>query len=159
MYRLTINLNHCTQNHIFFFQTSWKDGLFKKMALKFDLSCIIGKYDISFSRKYDLIPRSKMKDDRSTKKTKKHGNMIFSSNVLKRWSFQRGPRWDMIFAALSGNVVLFFPKTSFFFPGRKTREGWPFSRNTRKHNIFYLICSTPPLLKKIKDNPIPQKYT
>ena len=45
---------HCTENHIFFFRTSWKDGLSKKIALEYDLSCIIGKDDISFRRKYDL---------------------------------------------------------------------------------------------------------
>ena len=28
----------------------------KKIALEYDLSCIIGKDDISFSRKYDLTP-------------------------------------------------------------------------------------------------------
>ena len=36
--------------------------------LEFDLSCIIGKDYISFSRKYDLTPRRKMKDDLSQKK-------------------------------------------------------------------------------------------
>ena len=43
-----------TGNNIFFFQTSWKDGFSKKIALEYDLSCIIGKDNISFSRKYDL---------------------------------------------------------------------------------------------------------
>ena len=28
----------------------------KKIALEYDISCIIGKDDISFSRKYDLTP-------------------------------------------------------------------------------------------------------
>ena len=31
--------------------------------------------------------------------------MIFSSNLLKRWSFQKGPRWHMIFLVLSGQKV------------------------------------------------------
>ena len=42
--------------------------------------------------------------------------MTFSSNVLKRWSFQKGPRRDMIFLVLSGKVV-FFPEKIVFFPG------------------------------------------
>ena len=46
---------HCTKNHISFFQMSWKDGLSKKLALEYDLSYIIGKDDISFSRKHDLM--------------------------------------------------------------------------------------------------------
>ena len=47
---------HCTENHVFFFQTSWKDGLFKKSGLEYDLSYIIRKDDIPFSQKYDLSP-------------------------------------------------------------------------------------------------------
>ena len=48
------NCIHCTQNYIFFFWTPWKNGLSKNIALEHDLSCIIGKDDISYSRKYDL---------------------------------------------------------------------------------------------------------
>ena len=59
---------HCTENHIFFFQTYWKDGISKKIALELDFSCIIEKDYISFFRKYDLTPRRKMKDDLSQKK-------------------------------------------------------------------------------------------
>ena len=58
-----------------------------------------------------------------------HGNMIFSSNVLKRWSFQKGPSRDMIFLVLPGKVIL---------------------------SIWYVLRLLP---KKIKDNPIPQKCT
>ena len=43
-----------------------------------------------------------------------------------------------------------FPKTWYSFPGWKMRDRWPFSRNTRKHDIFYLICSTSPLPKRSK---------
>ena len=41
----------------------------------------------------------------------------------------------------------------------RERERRLSSRNTRKHGIFYLICSTPTFQKKIKDDPIPQKVT
>ena len=77
--------NHCTRNH-FFPQMFWKDGLFKKIALEYDLSCIIRKDDIPFFPK--IWPYS---SDRKWKKIflkKIHGNMIFSASVLKRWSFQ-----------------------------------------------------------------------
>ena len=47
--------------------------------------------------------------------------MIFSSNVLKRWSFQKGPRWDMIFLVLSRKMIFFFPK-AYFSLGRKVRD-------------------------------------
>ena len=112
---------HYTENH-FFSQTSWKGGLSKKIVLEFDLSCIIGKYDISFSRKFGLTFRRKMKDDLSKKKKKIHGNMKFSSNVLKRWTFQKGPCWDLIFLVLSGKVV-FFPQNIVFFPWTENEGG------------------------------------
>ena len=51
-----------------------------------------------------------------------HGNMIFSSSLLKRWSFQKGPHLDMIFLVLSGKMVLFFPKTWYFFLGQEARD-------------------------------------
>ena len=60
--------------------------------------------------------RRKMKDDLSQKKTKKHGNMTFSSNFLKTWSFQKEPRRDMISYYLSH----LFPENMIFISlGRK----------------------------------------
>ena len=65
-----------------------------------------------------ILPlRWKMKDDLSQKKKKKkkiHGNMIFSSNVLKRLSFQKVLR-ETVFPVLSGKMV-FFPEHVIFFP-------------------------------------------
>ena len=85
--------------------------------LEYDLSGIVGKDDISFSQKYHILPlRPKMKDDLSQKI---HGNMIFPSNVLKRWSFQKGLRWGMIFLALSGKMVFFSRKHDIFSLGGK----------------------------------------
>ena len=50
------DLSEKTYMEIYFLQTFRKDGLFKKYALEYDLSCcVIWKDDISFSRKYDLI--------------------------------------------------------------------------------------------------------
>ena len=73
---------HCTGNHIIFFQTSWK--CVEKIALEFDLSCIIRKDDIVlFPENTILFLRRKMKNDLSRKKI--HGNTIFYSNILKRW--------------------------------------------------------------------------
>ena len=148
---------HCTENHIFFFQTSWKDGLSKKIALEFDLSCIIGKDDISISRKYDLTPRRKMKDDLSQKNTQKYDifskcseNMVFSIRIV--------PGHDLSCTIWKGGI--FFPKTWYFFPGRKTREGWPFSRNARKHvfSIWYVPPSPPhPPAKKNQRRSYPAK--
>ena len=48
-----------------------------------------------------------------------NGNMIFPSGLLKRWSFQKGPRRDMIFLVLSGKMVSFSRIHDTFSLGRK----------------------------------------
>ena len=135
-------------NHIFFFQTSWKDGLSEKIVLEFDLSCIIGKDDISFSRKYDLTPSRKIKNEKKKKikKNTRKYDIFFKSSEKIVFSKRIAPGHDLSCTTWKGGI--FFPKTWYFFPGRKTREGWPFSRNTRKHDIFYLIGSTPPSIPR-----------
>ena len=95
-------IDHCSlENPISFFQMSWKNGLPKKIALEYDLSCTIGKDDIS--------------------RKKIHGDMIFSSNVPKRWSSKRFHR-NMIVLVLSWKMVFFTPKTWYFFLGRKMKD-------------------------------------
>ena len=151
------------ENYFFFLQTSWKDGLSQKFVMDYDLSCVIGTYDISFSRKYDLTPYAENETWYFSKKKKIHGNMIFPSNVPKRWYLQNGLRWGMIFLVLSGKIV-FFPKNMVFFPWEKS-EGRSFSRNTWKYEIFcghVRVLQTwrcAPLSKKNKDNVTSQKYT
>ena len=74
--------------------------------------------------------------------------MMFSSNFLKRWSFRKRPRWDMIFLVLSGKMVFFFPKNMIFFPWEKARDY--FSQEIHRNMIFsayiygcYRRCVTP----------------
>ena len=92
-----------------------------------------------------------------------HGNKIFSTNFLKRWSFQKGPCRDMIFLVLSGKTI-FFPENSIFIAWAEC-DRRHFSRNTWKYNIFCVqarLLQTwhrAPLSKKIKDGLISQKYT
>ena len=62
-----------------------------------------------------LFFRRRMKDDLSRKK-KIHGNKIFSSNVLERWSFQKNRTGIISF--------LYYLKRWYFFP--------------RKHDILSL---------------------
>ena len=79
-----------------------------------------------------LHPRGKMKDDLSQKKIQ--GNMIFSSNFLKRWCFQNRPRRDMIFLVLSGKMV-FFSRKHIFSLGRK----WEMTFLRKYMEIWYVI--------------------
>ena len=102
----------------FFFQTSWKDRLSKQFALECELFCIIGKDDISFSWKYDLTPDGKWR-------------MIFLKKYTEIWYFLQMFWKDGLFKRdyYAGVWSLlyylerwyFFPKTWYFFLGRKVR--------------------------------------
>ena len=61
----------CYQNLIQITANVLKNGFSKKIALEYDFSYKIGKDDISFSQKYDLVV------------SKKNGNMIFSVYLVK----------------------------------------------------------------------------
>ena len=84
-----------------------------------------GKMIFLFPENIILFFRRKMKDDQ-----KKYGNMIFSSNVLKRWSFQKILHW-----ILYGKMILFLPENMISFHWTKN-ERWSFSRNTWKCDFF-----------------------
>ena len=59
--------------------------------------------------------------------------MIFSSDLLKRWSFQIGPCQHMIFLVLSGKMV-FFPENMIFFHWAESKRR-PFPGNIWKHDV------------------------
>ena len=122
-----------TENHIFFFQMFWKDGLSKKIELEYDLSCIIRKYDISFSKKYDLILQTK--NERWSFSKKRLENMIFSSNILKREPEKITLEYDL--SCIFGKMVLFLPENMIFFLWTEN-ERWSFLRNTSKYGNFYI---------------------
>ena len=119
--------NHCTENHILFFQTSWKDGLSKKFPLEYDLSWIIGKDNISFSWRYDLATWTENERWSLSKNTRKY-DIFF--RLSEKMAFPKGPPWHNIFLVLSGKMV-FFPENIIFFP-REESERWPFLGDTWK---------------------------
>ena len=53
---------------------------------------------------------------------KMHGNIIFSSNFLKRWSFQKGPRWDMNSSILYTFMEAFTGVFMYRSPAKKKQE-------------------------------------
>ena len=143
---------HCTKNHIFFFKIFRKVGLSKKNTWKYDiffkcfwkivspkklhwnmiyLAVLSGKVIFLFPGNRILFFRRKIKDDLSKKI---HGNMTFSSNVPKRWSFHKKSHWNMIFLVLSGKMG-FFSENMIFFLWTEN-ERWSFPRNTWKYDIF-----------------------
>ena len=115
-----ILLLHCKKNHIFFFQMFWKDGLSKKIALEYDLSCIIRKDDISFSRKYDLILLNQEE------------RWSFSKKYLEMWCFLQMFRKDGfpkkfaleydLFCNIWKDGISFSPKLWFSFLSEKWKK-------------------------------------
>ena len=78
----------------------------------------------------------------------------FLQTFWKRWSFQKRPRWDMIFLVLSGKMG-FFSWRYGTFPWAESQR-WSFSKSTCKYGIFCVhvrMLQTwrhAPLSKKIK---------
>ena len=62
-----------------------------------------------------------------------HGNMLFSSTFLKRWSFQL----INIFLVLSGKMVFFPRKHDIFSLGRK----WEMTFLKKYMEIWYFLCT------------------
>ena len=127
---------HCTKNHVFFFQTSWKDGHSKIIAPEYDLPCIIGKDDVFFPENMILFFRQKMKDDLCRKK------------YMEIWYFLQMFRKDGIFkkivleydlSCLTWKDSIFFPENMILFLWTKN-ERWSFSRNTWKYDIFCIYA-------------------
>ena len=107
---------HCKKNHIFFFRTSWNDGL----LVQYDLFCIIGKVDISFSRKYDLTRWTKNEKWSFLKNTRKYYIFFRPSESMV---FPKGatPAHDL--SCIIWKDGIFFPKTWPFYPGQKGKDG------------------------------------
>ena len=113
-------LIHYTENHIFFFQRFGKDGLSKKIALDYDLSCIIGKEDISFSRKFHLTPYVENERWSFLKNTRKYDIFL---KLPEKMVFPKrtAPAHDL--SCIIWKDGIFFPKTWSFFPGQEVKDG------------------------------------
>ena len=68
---------------------------------------------------------------------KRHGNIIFSSNVLKRWSFQKNQTgiWSFLLYYLERWYYL-FPKNMILFFRQKMKDDLS-QKNTWKYDIFF----------------------
>ena len=79
-----------------------------------------GKMIFLFPENIILFFRRKMKGDLSQKKI--YGNMIYSSNVLKGWSFQKNRTVIWSFFYHQERWHFFFPKMWYFFHGLKLKD-------------------------------------
>ena len=127
--------------------------IFKHGYPTYFLVTIIGK-DYIFFPKIWCYPQTK--NERGYFSKKIHGNMIFTSNILKIWSFQKGLRRDMKFFYLLERRY-FFSRKHGIFPWTKNERGVIFLKKYTE--TWHFLIDLPPCKKKIKDDPIPQKYT
>ena len=159
-YFLSACIDDCKENHISFSRRPERMVFRKKLDWNMIFLVLFGKIMfiflenmiLTFDRKWKVIFFKKIQR-----------NIIFSSSLPKRRSFQKGLRQDMIFLVLSGKMVFFSGKHDTFSLARK-----PAMNFLKKYmEIWYFLCtgmgvtnlvSRPPA-KKIKEGPIPQKYT
>ena len=101
----------------YFLQMFWKNSLFKKIVLEYDLSRIVRKDDIFFSRKHIFYIDGKWK-------------MIF----LKKYM-------EMMFSVYSEKAILLFPKNMKLPLCKKSKDGllpekytqiWPFQHHWKR---------------------------
>ena len=100
---------------------------------------IISKDGISFPQKYDLI--FKMENKRwsfSKKKKKIHGNILYSSNVLKKRSLQKQRTGIWSFFYHQERWDFFLPEICNFFYGRKIKDDLP---QKIYGNMMFSVCS------------------
>ena len=133
----TFSYWHCTENHIFFFQTSWKDGLSRKIVLEYNLSYrniifIIGKMIFLFLENIILHLRGKRK-------------MTFPKKYTKIWHFLQtfwkdGLSRKGCIGTWSFSYYLekryFFPENMIFFQIHGNMIHCPTAKKNRKPNIL-----------------------
>ena len=94
---------HCTENHIFFFQMFWKNGLSKKLYWNLIFLVLSRKMIFLFPENIILFFRLKRKDDFFQKNTWKYDAFLKCSGKIV---FPKKSHWNMIFFVISRNMVL-----------------------------------------------------
>ena len=92
--------------------------VFPKIVLEYNLSCIIGKGDISFSGKYDLTPKAENERWSFSKNTRKYDIFL---KCPEKMVFSKGIVLGHDLSGIIWKHDTFFPKTWYFFLGRKVR--------------------------------------
>ena len=123
---------HRTENHIFFFQTSWKDGISKKKKCAGIWSFLYyrERWYFFFPKiwSYTLDGKWKMIF------LKKYTEIWYFLQTFWKYGLSKGCRagtWSFLYYL---ERWYFFPKNMIFFPWAES-ERWPFSGNTWKYDI------------------------
>ena len=128
---------HCTKNHIFFFANILKRWSSQKNSTGIWSFLYHQEIWYFFSPKiwyYSLDGKWKM----IFLKKKIHGNTIYSSNVPKRWSFQKKKKhWNKNFLIASGKMTFLFLENMIFFYERKMKH----ELSQKIHgNMMFSVC-------------------
>ena len=94
-----------------------------------------GKMTFLFPKNIILFFRRKMKDDLSQKNTWKYDVFFKCSEKVV---FPKKSHWNVIFlVALSGKMILHFPKNMILFFRQKMKDDLSQKENTWKYGIFF----------------------
>ena len=127
---------HSTEKYIFIFQMFWKDDLSKKSHWNM-IFLVSRRMILLFPGDMILFFRHKKKDDLSQKVP---GNIIFSSNVLKRLSFQNIRAWTRSILKYLQRWYFFFSKYMKFVLWVENERRWSLSKNAWQYDIFCIYA-------------------
>ena len=129
---------HCTKKHISFSKVFWKKGLPRKIILRYNIRCVIGKDGVYFSRKIGFSFWTEY--GRSFSK-QVHWNMAFSVssvkmiflfplNIILRFGqkikddlLPKRIHWKMVFSVLLAKLIWFLKNMILLYIGN---ESWSF---------------------------------
>ena len=123
------------ENHIFFFQTSWKDGLPKKNCAGIWSFLYYRERWYFFFPKNMILPfRRKMKDDLSQKNTRKY-DIFFK--LSEKMVFSKRATLGHDLSCIIWKDGIFFQKRDIFSLGRK----WEMTFLKKYMEIWYFLCT------------------
>ena len=114
----------------FLFPDVLKRWSFQNVVLEYDISCIMRKDDISYSRKYDLTTCT---ENERWSFSKKHMEIWYFLQVFWKDNLFKKTALEHVLSCIICKDGIFFPRIYFLW----TEKGrWYFSINTRRHDIF-----------------------
>ena len=146
--------SHCTENHIFFFQASWKDGVSKKSRWNLNFLVLSENMIFLFPENMILPPDGKWKMTFLKKNTRKY-EIYFKCSEKMDFPKRTAPGLDLSCIIWKGGI---FSREHgiFSLDGKRERN----SQEIHGNMIFSTwYVQRPPAKIKVKDDPIPQKYT
>ena len=122
------------QKTIFFFQMFWKYDLSKKIALEYDLSCII-RYQESWYFFFPKISSYSLDGKWKMIFLKKYMEIRYFLQMARKHGLSKKITLEYDPSYISEKMVFFFLENMIFFLSTEN-ERWSFSRNTWRYDIF-----------------------